>query len=168
VLGQIYGDHCDPIPAGLLAELPRAGAVSEPGLSAHWAIGTRVVHPLRGGGRVLKIDLDDPQDRPIHVIFDDGEVHHYSLASAAAKLEQVEQTWVRTSSVKHVFASEMESESMARKVLTCRLYNACVCVQPQAGRGGMCVCMRKCMHMGVARLDRQVGGEGVSGREGWT
>ncbi len=49
-----------------------------------------IVHPLRGGGRVLKIDLDDPRDRPIHMAFDTGEVHHYSLASAAAKLEQVE------------------------------------------------------------------------------
>ncbi len=89
VLGEINGDDYEPIPAGLLAELPRAGAVQEPGLRVEWAVGTRVVHPLRGGGRVLNIDLDDPRDRPIHVGFDTGEVHHYSLAAAAAKLEQV-------------------------------------------------------------------------------
>ena len=92
VLGEIYGDDCEPIPSGLLAELPRAGAVQEPGLRVPWAVGTRVAHPLRGGGRVLNIDLNDPQDCHIHVIFDTGEVHHYSLASAAAKLEQVRPT----------------------------------------------------------------------------
>jgi len=90
VLGEIYGDSWEPLPASLLAELPRASSMLEPSPYVEWAIGTRVVHPLRGGGRVLKIDLDDPRDRPIHVAFDSGEVHHYSLASAAAKLEQVE------------------------------------------------------------------------------
>jgi hypothetical protein len=92
VLGEIYGDDCEPIPAGLIAELPRAGSMREPGLRVPWAVGTRVAHPLRGGGRVLRIDVDDPQDCPIHVIFDTGEVHHYSLASAAAKLKQVRPT----------------------------------------------------------------------------
>ncbi len=89
ILGEICGDSSELMPAGLLAELPRAGAVQEPGLRVEWAVGTRVVHPLRGGGRVLNIDLDDPRDRPIHVGFDDGGVHHYGLASAAMKLEQV-------------------------------------------------------------------------------
>jgi hypothetical protein len=90
VLGEIYGDSWEPLPVGLLAELPRASSMPEPGPCVEWAAGTRVVHPLRGGGRVLKIDLDDPRDRAIHVAFDTGEVHHYSLASAAAELEQVE------------------------------------------------------------------------------
>ncbi len=88
VLGEIYGENCEPIPAGLLAELP------EPRPNVQWAVGTQVVHPLRGGGRVVKIDMDDPRDRPVHVVFGTGEVHHYSLGSAAAKLEQVEHTRV--------------------------------------------------------------------------
>jgi hypothetical protein len=40
----------------------------------------------------VTIDLEDPRDRPIRVRFDSGEVHHYSLQAAAAKLEQAEQT----------------------------------------------------------------------------
>ncbi len=89
VLVEICGDNCEPVPAGLLAELPRAGSMLDPGLRVQWAVGTRVAHPLRGHGRVVKIDWYDPQDRPIHVVFGTGELHHYSLLSAAAKLEQV-------------------------------------------------------------------------------
>jgi hypothetical protein len=55
-------------------------------------IGTRVAHPVRGEGHVLNIDLEDPRGRPIHVGFDNGEVHHYTLEAAAARLEKVEQT----------------------------------------------------------------------------
>ena len=54
----------------------------------HWVVGTRVVHSERGGGRIVVIDLEDQRDRPIHVRFDSGEVHHYSLAAAGVKLKQ--------------------------------------------------------------------------------
>jgi hypothetical protein len=53
ILGEIYGDSSEPIPAGLLAELPRADAVPEPSLRVQLAVGNRVAHPVRGSGRVL-------------------------------------------------------------------------------------------------------------------
>ena len=54
-----------------------------------WAVPTRVYHPERGAGRVCKVDYNDPRDRPVHVRFGSGEVHHYTLTSAAAKLERI-------------------------------------------------------------------------------
>jgi hypothetical protein len=38
---------------------------------------------------VCKVDYNDPRDRPVHVRFGSGEVHHYTLTSAAAKLERI-------------------------------------------------------------------------------
>ena len=75
------------------AHVARAGAVpvSGPSLSADTPgahkVDSQVVHPIRGRGRVVKVDLNDPRGRPIHVRFDDGEVHHYTVESAAAKLD---------------------------------------------------------------------------------
>ena len=65
-----------------------AREVDQSPVQCQWVVGTRVVHPERGGGRILVIDLEDQRDRPIHVRFDSGEVHHYSLAAAGAKLQQ--------------------------------------------------------------------------------
>jgi hypothetical protein len=48
-----------------------------------------VRHADRGLGRLFKVDYADPRDHPIHVRFDSGEVHHYSLTSAAAKLTRM-------------------------------------------------------------------------------
>jgi serine/threonine protein kinase len=88
-LGEIYGEP-RPIPAHLLAELPRAvadpGPVLEPGPSADMTVGTRIVHPVHGPGAVVKFDSKDPRGRPIHVLFDSGEIHHYTLESASKKL----------------------------------------------------------------------------------
>jgi hypothetical protein len=93
VMGEIYGEHWEPIPSGLLAQLPRSSSLCnslpQSGPRAEWAVGSRVVHAVRGAGRVLKVDFEDPQDHPVHVLFDDGEVHHYSLESAAKKMEQL-------------------------------------------------------------------------------
>jgi hypothetical protein len=55
--------------------------------TANLVVFTQVVHPIRGRGRVFKVDSKDPRGRPIHVRFDDGEVHHYTVESAAAKLD---------------------------------------------------------------------------------
>jgi hypothetical protein len=46
----------------------------------------RVMHPIRGGGCVVKVDSKDPRGRPVHVMFDKGEFHQYTLESAVAKL----------------------------------------------------------------------------------
>jgi len=46
----------------------------------------RVMHPIRGGGCVVKVDSKDPRGRPVHVMFDKGEFHQYTLESARAKL----------------------------------------------------------------------------------
>ena len=54
-------------------------------------VGTRVMHPIRGGGHVVKVDSDDPRGRPVHVSFDNGEHHQYTWSSAAQRLEQVEE-----------------------------------------------------------------------------
>jgi hypothetical protein len=52
------------------------------------ADGMRVQHSERGPG-VLKIDMDDPRQRPYIVTFDGGDCHHYSRTSAAAKLHPI-------------------------------------------------------------------------------
>ena len=38
---------------------------------------------------MLKVDFEDPQEHPVHVLFNDGEVDHYSLESAAKTMEQL-------------------------------------------------------------------------------
>ena len=46
------------------------------------AEGTRVVHPYRGKGVVVKHDPNDPRDKMIVVEYDNGQSHHYSRVSA--------------------------------------------------------------------------------------
>ena len=43
--------------------------------------GSRVVHPTRGAGVVVRIDQYDPRDKPFRVEYDNNEVHHYSMGS---------------------------------------------------------------------------------------
>jgi serine/threonine protein kinase len=86
ILGEIHaGEPYEPIPSALLAEL-HAGSTEEtslPHVDVNWVVGTRVCHDVRGPGRVLKVDWEDPQDQPVCVLFDEsGEVHYYSLESA--------------------------------------------------------------------------------------
>jgi serine/threonine protein kinase len=51
--------------------------------------GSRVLHPERGGGFVAKLDWDDPRGHPVHIQYDNSEVHHYTPASAARKLSTI-------------------------------------------------------------------------------
>jgi hypothetical protein len=44
--------------------------------------GSRVEHPTRGAGRVVRIDQHNPRGKPVAVQFHNGEVHHYGMASA--------------------------------------------------------------------------------------
>ena len=44
--------------------------------------GSRLVHPTRGAGVVVRIDLTDRRGKPVIVEFESGEVHHYSIDSA--------------------------------------------------------------------------------------
>ncbi len=46
-------------------------------------VGSRVVDPTRGPGLVAQIDMNDPRGKPIIIVFDSREVHHYSMASAS-------------------------------------------------------------------------------------
>ena len=49
----------------------------------HLFVGSRVHHPSRGPGVVAKIDINDKRGKMIHIDFENGEEHHYSLCSAA-------------------------------------------------------------------------------------
>jgi hypothetical protein len=92
VLEEIYGgEPYEPIPPAILAEL-RAGSNEEPSHShglVNWVVDTRVRHDLRGPGRVLKVDWEDPQDQPVCVLYEKGEAQYYSLESAARTLQLV-------------------------------------------------------------------------------
>jgi hypothetical protein len=45
--------------------------------------GARVLHDGRGPGYITEVDLNDPRGKPYRVVFDSGEVHSYSMLSAA-------------------------------------------------------------------------------------
>ena len=46
-------------------------------------VGSLVIHSVRGPGTVKAIDESDMRGKPVVVAYDNGEVHHYSLSSAA-------------------------------------------------------------------------------------
>ena len=48
--------------------------------------GTKVRHATRGPGEVVALDWNEKRGKPVFVQFENGEVHHYSMESAA-KLE---------------------------------------------------------------------------------
>jgi hypothetical protein len=50
--------------------------------------GTKVMHATRGAGEVMALDWNDKRGKPVLAQFENGEVHHYSMESAA-KLEVV-------------------------------------------------------------------------------
>ena len=45
--------------------------------------GMRVQHSVHGDGVVVGVEPRDKRNRPYKVTFDNGEVHHYSIRSAA-------------------------------------------------------------------------------------
>jgi hypothetical protein len=53
--------------------------------------GTRVIHPTRGSGVIATLDYDDSRHKPFVVQYDNGEIHHYSVASAT-KLTRVDES----------------------------------------------------------------------------
>ena len=80
--------------------------------------GTKVRHATRGPGEVIALDWNEKRGKPVFVQFENGEVHHYSMESAA-KLEAVV-LWQQHASV---------------CVCVCVCVCACVCVC-------VCVCVR--------------------------
>jgi hypothetical protein len=45
--------------------------------------GARVLHDGRGPGYITQVELNDPRGKPYRVAYDSGEVHSYSMLSAA-------------------------------------------------------------------------------------
>jgi hypothetical protein len=100
-LRDIYGEDHYPIPESLLAALPHenpAGSLADASPatllrsvrrqgSATLACGARVNHPLRGEGSIWKLDWDDPRGHTVQVLYDTGEIHHYTSESALRKLK---------------------------------------------------------------------------------
>ena len=71
----LHGGHSPSAPkAAKLASMIEAAGIP---------VGSRVVHPTRGPGLVAQIDMNDPRGKPITIVFDSREVHHYSMASAS-------------------------------------------------------------------------------------
>ena len=46
------------------------------------SVGACVLHPDRGPGVVVRIDVADERGKPVTIEYENGEVHHYSLASS--------------------------------------------------------------------------------------
>ena len=78
----------------------------------------RVQHPERGPG-VLKIDMDDPRQRPYIVTFDGGDCHHYSRTSAASKLHPII-TVVRPAATACTPPHFRHKRSAAHRVVVCK------------------------------------------------
>ena len=49
-----------------------------------WAqVGNHVLHPTRGAGVIKRVDTNDARGKPIVVEYENADVHHYSISSAA-------------------------------------------------------------------------------------
>jgi hypothetical protein len=66
-----------------------AGKLRAVALSELLVEGARVTHSVRGGGYIIRVILDDARGKPYHVMFDSGEFHSYSAASAMKLIRMI-------------------------------------------------------------------------------
>ena len=75
--------------------------------------GARVQHPVHGDGVVSEILPLDKRNKPYKIVFDNGEIHHYSMLSATKfmKWEALQQhdegaVGMESRNATHVLAAE--------------------------------------------------------------